>query len=225
MVPPYKKLQPLISAFIKNSIFGNNRDPWLGLSVLERSQPSTPPPAVVLIPTYPSKVARSRAGCQMKLSHLVRVIADLHPPSLQMVMQQFLEKIADDGWPFSCNILELTCTWSSCFDSGEVVLPLQLQSLTSFHVCMSIVQLLKLARGGDKSPQAKPPSQDRICLRIKSRYSPSSSCCRSTASFLVAMIVLSGGCLLMHSTHPAFPCSEEGLSFDSLLWSDHKIVI
>ena len=26
--PPYKKLQPLISAFIKNSIFGNNRDPW-----------------------------------------------------------------------------------------------------------------------------------------------------------------------------------------------------
>ena len=94
MVPPYKKLQPLISAFIKNSIFGNNRDPWLGLSVLERSQPSTPPPAVVLIPTYPSKVARSRAGCQMKLSHLVRVIADLHPPSLQMVMQQFLEKIA-----------------------------------------------------------------------------------------------------------------------------------
>ena len=25
--PPYKKLQPLISAFIKNSIFGNNRDP------------------------------------------------------------------------------------------------------------------------------------------------------------------------------------------------------
>ena len=69
----------------------------LGLSVLERSQPSTPPPAVVLIPTYPSKVARSRAGCQMKLSHLVRVIADLHPPSLQMVMQQFLVKIADDG--------------------------------------------------------------------------------------------------------------------------------
>ena len=25
--PPYKKLQPLISAFIKNLIFGNNRDP------------------------------------------------------------------------------------------------------------------------------------------------------------------------------------------------------
>ena len=40
--PPYKKLQPQISPFIKNSIFGNNRDPcggtppngkfpWLGL--------------------------------------------------------------------------------------------------------------------------------------------------------------------------------------------------
>ena len=28
MSPPYKKLRPLISAFIKNSIFGNNRDPW-----------------------------------------------------------------------------------------------------------------------------------------------------------------------------------------------------
>ena len=26
--PPYKKLQLLISAFIKNSSFGNNRDPW-----------------------------------------------------------------------------------------------------------------------------------------------------------------------------------------------------
>ena len=26
--PPYRKLQPLISAFIENSIFGNNRDPW-----------------------------------------------------------------------------------------------------------------------------------------------------------------------------------------------------
>ena len=26
--PPYKKLQPQISPFIKNSIFGNNRDPW-----------------------------------------------------------------------------------------------------------------------------------------------------------------------------------------------------
>ena len=25
--PPYRKLQPLISAFIENSIFGNNRDP------------------------------------------------------------------------------------------------------------------------------------------------------------------------------------------------------
>ena len=65
----------------------------------------------------------------------------------------------------------------------------RLQSLTSFHVCMSIVQLLKLARGGDKSPQAKPPSQDRICLRIKSRYSPSSSCCRPTASFLACYVV------------------------------------
>ena len=29
MLPPYKKLQPLISAFIKNSIFGNNRDPCI----------------------------------------------------------------------------------------------------------------------------------------------------------------------------------------------------
>ena len=28
--PPYKKLQPQISPFIKNSIFGNNRDPWPG---------------------------------------------------------------------------------------------------------------------------------------------------------------------------------------------------
>ena len=27
--PPYKKLQPLISAFMKNSIFGKNRDPCL----------------------------------------------------------------------------------------------------------------------------------------------------------------------------------------------------
>ena len=27
--PPYKKLQPQISPFIKNSIFGNNRDPCL----------------------------------------------------------------------------------------------------------------------------------------------------------------------------------------------------
>ena len=26
--PPYRKLKPLISAFIENSIFGNNRDPW-----------------------------------------------------------------------------------------------------------------------------------------------------------------------------------------------------
>ena len=26
--PPYRKLLPLISAFIENSIFGNNRDPW-----------------------------------------------------------------------------------------------------------------------------------------------------------------------------------------------------
>ena len=25
--PPYRKLQPIISAFIENSIFGNNRDP------------------------------------------------------------------------------------------------------------------------------------------------------------------------------------------------------
>ena len=25
--PPYRKLKPLISAFIENSIFGNNRDP------------------------------------------------------------------------------------------------------------------------------------------------------------------------------------------------------
>ena len=31
MSPPYKKLQPLISAFIKNSIFANNRDPWITL--------------------------------------------------------------------------------------------------------------------------------------------------------------------------------------------------
>ena len=29
--PPYKKLQPQISPFIKNSIFGNNRDPWGGV--------------------------------------------------------------------------------------------------------------------------------------------------------------------------------------------------
>ena len=28
--PAYKKLQPLISAFIKNSFFGNNRDPSKG---------------------------------------------------------------------------------------------------------------------------------------------------------------------------------------------------
>ena len=26
--PPYRKLKPLISAFIENSVFGNNRDPW-----------------------------------------------------------------------------------------------------------------------------------------------------------------------------------------------------
>ena len=26
--PPYRKLKPLISAFIENSNFGNNRDPW-----------------------------------------------------------------------------------------------------------------------------------------------------------------------------------------------------
>ena len=26
--PPYRKLKHLISAFIENSIFGNNRDPW-----------------------------------------------------------------------------------------------------------------------------------------------------------------------------------------------------
>ena len=31
MSPPYKKLRPLISAFIKNSIFGNNRDPCFRL--------------------------------------------------------------------------------------------------------------------------------------------------------------------------------------------------
>ena len=28
--PPYRKLKPLISAFIENSIFGNNRDPCQG---------------------------------------------------------------------------------------------------------------------------------------------------------------------------------------------------
>ena len=28
--PPERKLQPLISAFIENSIFGNNRYPWWG---------------------------------------------------------------------------------------------------------------------------------------------------------------------------------------------------
>ena len=28
IMPPYKKLQTLISAFIKNLIFGKNRDPW-----------------------------------------------------------------------------------------------------------------------------------------------------------------------------------------------------
>ena len=28
--PPYRKLKPLISAFIENSIFGNNRDPCPG---------------------------------------------------------------------------------------------------------------------------------------------------------------------------------------------------
>ena len=32
MKPPYKKLQPLISAFMKNSIFGENRDPCLKVS-------------------------------------------------------------------------------------------------------------------------------------------------------------------------------------------------
>ena len=32
-----------------------------------------------------------------------------------------------------------------------------------------------------------------------SKYSPSSSCCRPTASFLAAMIVLSGSCLLLHT--------------------------
>ena len=32
--PPYKKLQPQISPFIKNSIFGNNRDPCFTLSQL-----------------------------------------------------------------------------------------------------------------------------------------------------------------------------------------------
>ena len=26
--PPERKLQPLISAYIENQIFGNNRDPW-----------------------------------------------------------------------------------------------------------------------------------------------------------------------------------------------------
>ena len=30
--PPEKKLKPLISPFIKNSIFGDNRDPWLMVS-------------------------------------------------------------------------------------------------------------------------------------------------------------------------------------------------
>ena len=34
--PPYKKLQPQISPFIKNSIFGNNRDPWGTLLPLNR---------------------------------------------------------------------------------------------------------------------------------------------------------------------------------------------
>ena len=32
--PPYKKRQPLISAFLKNSIFGNNRDPWTAVLLL-----------------------------------------------------------------------------------------------------------------------------------------------------------------------------------------------
>ena len=33
--PPYRKLQPLISAFIEYSIFGNNRDPCMGPQVLK----------------------------------------------------------------------------------------------------------------------------------------------------------------------------------------------
>ena len=32
--PPYRKLQPLISAFIENSFFGNNRDPCVFLLTL-----------------------------------------------------------------------------------------------------------------------------------------------------------------------------------------------
>ena len=31
--PPYRKLKPLISAFIENSIFGNNRDPCIRVEV------------------------------------------------------------------------------------------------------------------------------------------------------------------------------------------------
>ena len=36
--PPYKKLQPQISPFIKNSIFGNNRDPWSCLKTFSHSK-------------------------------------------------------------------------------------------------------------------------------------------------------------------------------------------
>ena len=64
--PPYRKLQPLISAFIENSIFGNNKRPQL-LCNFKMRQKSTykfpfsgPPSNGDLPPCYPKKHEQSK---------------------------------------------------------------------------------------------------------------------------------------------------------------------
>ena len=64
---------------------------------------------------------------KLKFSHMVRVITEPPRPSPESDCNSFLKKLLTMGEFSTLNKLELTCKWNSCFKSGEVVLPLQLQ--------------------------------------------------------------------------------------------------
>ena len=97
------------------------------------------------------------------------------------------------------NILELTCKWNSCFNSGEVVLPLQLQ--IEHQLARKHVQLQKLARDGLLKQSLHRSIACAYAMRLWLR-SLSRSYCRLMAFFLATMIVKSGSCLLLHTLLP-----------------------
>ena len=126
---------------------------------------------------------------KLKFSRMVRVITELPHPNPESNCNSFLKKLLMMGEFSTLNILELTCKWNSCFKSGEVVLPLQLQ--IEHQLAREHVQLQKLARDGLLKQSLHRSIACAYAMRLWSR-SLSRSYCRLMAFFLATMIVTSG---------------------------------